>query len=89
MADEDRNEIREAVENALESARQEIAMAEDYERRATPNLVAARCLLREAGVERSLTELRAMLGRREGLYTATDYARAATRELMDKEAENA
>lgn len=89
MTDEDRNEIREAVENALELARGEIAMAEDYERRATPNLVAVRCLLREAGVERTVAELREMLGRREGLYTAADYARVATRELMDGEAENA
>lgn len=89
MTDEERNEIREAVENALELARGEIAMAEDYERRATPNLVAARCLLREAGVKRTVAELRAMLGRREGLHVARDYARAATRELMDGEADHA
>jgi len=89
MTNEDKTEIREAVENALESARGEIAMAEDYERRAKPCLVSARCLLREAGVERTVAELRAMLGRRDGLYTATDYARAVARELLDGEAENA
>ena len=84
--DEDKAAIRQTVEELLKHARSSVNMAEHYEDEAKSFLVSVQYVLKSLGIEKTAAELRAMLAKRKGVYTAEAYAALVAEELLPKPA---
>lgn len=78
------NEAKDALRELLAMAREQIDMAEHYEKKARSYLVPASAILASAGMPTEPETLRALLSKREDVYSAEGHADKAIEALIGK-----
>lgn len=89
MNEDEKKMIREAVTEMLKEARDDIAMAESYRKKAQTYLVAASVALRGAGYDYTPETLATLLAERKGLFMSSTYAQTVAEEIFGKEGADA